>query len=148
MGDTVLLMRDWFPERKLVKAYHSYIEHDFNTASGVIDEIDDPQMRADMLKLLSIDMLAGSTRDRATNELVTQIIDVSNDVGLLRWLNGAATTEENRELALKKIRSVQMANVMNSSLFWPIMIGGLIILFIVFLKKEGNKRQLTKNKLH
>jgi hypothetical protein len=147
MGDTVLMMRDWFPERKLVKAYHSYIKYDFNTASGVLDEIDDPQMRADMLKLLSIDMLAGSTKDRATNELVAQIIDASNDVGLLRWLNRMAATKENRELAVKKIRSIQMANVIDNALFWPIMIGGLIILLLAFLKKR-NKRQLIKNQVH
>ncbi len=27
MGDTVLMMRDWFSERTLVKAYHSYLEN-------------------------------------------------------------------------------------------------------------------------
>jgi hypothetical protein len=146
-GDTVLMMRDWFPERKLVSAYHAYIEHDFTTASGVIDEIDDPQMRADMLKLLSIDMLAGSTRDGATSELVTQIIDASNDVGLLRWTIGVASTEKNHKQALKKIRSIQMANVIDNSFFWPLMLGGMIILLITFLKKR-NKQQLTINKEH
>jgi hypothetical protein len=137
------MMRDWFPERTLVKAYNAYIEGDLSVASAVIDEIDDPQMRADMLKLLFIDMLAGSSRDRATNELVAQIIDASNDVGLLRWLNRVASTEENRELAVKKIRSIQLATVMDKSFFWPVMIGGFSILLIAFLRKR-NKRQLIE----
>lgn len=147
MGDTVLIMRDWFPERPIVKAYYSYIENDFTTALGVLNEIDDPQRREDMLKLLAIDMLAGSSRDKATNALVTKIIETSNHEDLVGWLSAKATTKENRNRALRKKVSIQMANILNSVFFWLALFGGIIILSILLYKRR-NKRQLSKSKIN
>jgi hypothetical protein len=139
MGDTVLMTRDWFPDRTLVKAYQAYVNKDFSAALAVLNTIKDSERREDMLKLLAIEMITGSTRERGDNPLVTEMIEASNHIELLRWFMDLKITQENKDLAESKIISVQFASILDSNLFWVLILGGMFTIAIIILKKRKTR---------
>ena len=109
---------------------------DFSAALVVLNTINDSYHRKDMFKLLAIEMITGSTRERGDNTLVTEMIEASNDIELLRWFMDLKITQENKDLAESKIISVQFASIIDSNLFWVIILGGIFAIVMIILKKR------------
>ncbi len=146
-GDTLIPIRDLFPDNTLVKVYYTYVNEGFDRAVNELDKVKDSLHREDLFKLLSLDMLFGSTKHLTNNETVHRIIEVSNNKEILSILSKKSTLKANRKYAKQKLNTINNSGFRASFFIWLFSLGLVITLIIIF-KKSKNKKQLTKPKLH
>lgn len=137
LGDTVLTMRNLFPEQPLVKAYNAYNESGFSKSLDELYTITDSILLERKIELLSIGTLYQAKKFNADDELVSQVIQSSNSPMLLKVLSKKSISRSNKKLVKDKLKSINAGTNYNL-VVWFILIGGSIM-GIRFLRRKQRR---------
>jgi hypothetical protein len=149
LGDTVVMMRDLFPEQILVKAYNTFKTSGFAEAVKTFNEIADPAERKEKLKLLSsaalfdFDAFASGKITMINNDkLIVEVIQATEDEEILSMIGKLAPTEANKELAAGKLRKLNRSNKNPDFILMFSLIGAVVLALLIGLNKV-KKQKLT-----
>ncbi len=141
-GETVLIMRDLFPEQPVVKAYNAYNKSGFSESLSELNSITDSIILERKIELLSIGTLYQAKRFNADDQLISQVIQSSNSPMLLRAISKKRLSRSNKKLVKEKLKSIN-AGFNYNLMIWFILIGGGIMLIRFFIKKQQSSINKT-----
>ncbi|MFY0627622.1 MAG: hypothetical protein JXR07_15100 [Reichenbachiella sp.] len=152
LGDTTILLRDFFPKQPVIQAYNKYRSSGFQSCLKELSTINDVVSRKEKLKLISLDALfsfdtllrTGKIKATQDDKLISEIIDASDDKEILMLITNQEVSQRNRELAKKKLRRFQKSQS-DEIMIWLIVMSIGISAFLAFAFKRKMKRQLTND---
>lgn len=153
LGDTTILFRDLFPEQLVVQAYNKYKSYGFKSGLDVLKNIKNLALRKEKLKLISLDALflfdfllqSGRIETTDDDDLISEIIDASDDTELLMLITNQKVSQHNKEMARKKLESIQKSRFNDTLALLAVASIGFIVILIFAFKRKTNK-QLTNAK--
>lgn len=153
MGDTVIMFRDLFAHQTVSQAYKAFSKEGFNAGLEILNSINDPLLREQKLKLLSLNALfefdafleSGKITITKDDDLIHQIIKASNNEEILSIVAKQNVSKKNKEFAELKLNVFQKSGIRHSLILWLIFVGG-ILSFLIYIVKKITKRHQTIQK--
>jgi hypothetical protein len=147
LGDTVIMFRDLFVHQTAAVAYRAYKQKGFAAGLQMINTIEDPELRKEKLKLLSLGALfdfdsfieTGQVTITTDEQLIREIILASEDEEILSRIESYNISDANKKFVSAKLRTSKGSVISSVLIPGVILAAGVLILFW-FVRKKVWKR--------